>query len=84
MLIQISVALALLCYLFATGLFAVEAWSKSPTQALLVIFLPGYVVYFAMINSARELPFRLLLMASIVLGVILPVTVQFIQRMGEQ
>ena len=83
MIIQISVALALLCFTLVTGLCAVEAWVKSPTQSTLVIFLPGYVIYFALINSERELPFRLLLMASVVLGVVLPVTLEFVQRWGQ-
>jgi len=81
MVIPILTGLGIVSYLFATVMFAVEAWHESPIQSVLVLSLPGYVFHFALIKSERERPYLALLFCSVVIGLLAPVVMEFVQRL---
>lgn len=83
MIIQIIAGIGIAGYLVALTLFVVEAWQESPTQAVLCVVLPFYLVYYAFIKSQRERPYRLVLMGSIFCFFLLPVVAGLIQQLGS-
>ena len=69
--IQVSCMVIGLCLWF---LYLIDALRHTPLQGILVLLMPGYVFYFAIIKSQRTKPFGMLLIVASLLFFLIDIT----------